>query len=98
MAQVIIRPAAENDLDDISDYIAEQSDNERAREVLREIYRKMQLHATQPNAGRRCDELKKGIRSFSVYRYVVFYRPLDDGIIVVRVLHGSRDLEAQDYD
>lgn len=37
------------------------------------------------------------MRSFPVFRYVVFYRPLDDGITVVRVLHGSRDLETQEY-
>ena len=25
--------------------------------------------------------------------YVIFYRPLSDGIEVVRVLHGAQDLE-----
>lgn len=28
---------------------------------------------------------------------MVFYMPLPDGIDVKRVLHGSRDLDAQDY-
>lgn len=26
-------------------------------------------------------------------RYLVFYRVLDDGVEVLRVLHGSRDIE-----
>jgi toxin ParE1/3/4 len=24
--------------------------------------------------------------------YIIFYRPIDDGIEVVRILHGARDL------
>lgn len=37
-----------------------------------------------------------GLRYFPLSRfrsYLVFYRTLDDGIEVVRVLHGARDLE-----
>jgi plasmid stabilization system protein ParE len=30
---------------------------------------------------------------FAFGRYVVFYEPLPDGIDVVRVLHGSRDID-----
>ena len=39
------------------------------------------------------DELAPGIRSLSFGRYVVFFEPLADGIDVVRVLHGSRDID-----
>lgn len=44
--------------------------------------------------GRMREILSAGLRSFPVGRYVIFYRPLQDGIDVVRVLHGTRDLEA----
>jgi len=27
-----------------------------------------------------------------VGNYVIFYRPIEDGIVVIRVLHGARDL------
>lgn len=39
-------------------------------------------------------ELNSEIRSLAVGRYVVFYLPLSRGIEVVRVLHGSRDIES----
>ena len=26
-------------------------------------------------------------------KYLVFYRPLKDGIVVLRVIHGARDIE-----
>jgi hypothetical protein len=32
-----------------------------------------------------------GCRSFSVGNYVIFFRPIDSGIEVARVIHGSRD-------
>ena len=39
------------------------------------------------------DELAPGIRSFPFGRYLVFYLPISDGIDVVRVLHGARDVD-----
>jgi toxin ParE1/3/4 len=32
------------------------------------------------------------IRSFE--KYLIFYRPLEDGIEVVRVIHAARDIES----
>ena len=54
---------------------------------------KLSLWATQPMMGHTRDELSPGIRSLSFGRYVVFFEPLTDGIDVVRVLHGSRDID-----
>ena len=34
-----------------------------------------------------------GCRSFAVGTYVVFYRAIEGGIQVARVVHGSRDLD-----
>ncbi|MEI6045148.1 MAG: type II toxin-antitoxin system RelE/ParE family toxin [Chloroflexota bacterium] len=94
MSSVILRPSAESDLEDISDYIAEQSSDEQAKTALLNIACRLKWDARQPNVGRRQDELFKGMRSFSVYRYVVFYLPLKDGIEVVRIIHGARELDA----
>ena len=44
--------------------------------------------------GRARDEVFPGIRSLAFGRYVVFFQPVPDGIDVVRVLHGSRDIDA----
>jgi len=48
--------------------------------------------ANQPGA---CQERKGfgvvGCRSLSVGQYVVFFRSIDGGIEVSRVIHGSRD-------
>ena len=92
MARVTRRPQAEADILEIWDYIAEDSIVEADRWVDR-LDEKLSLWATQPMRGHARDELAPGIRSLSFGRYVVFFEPLADGIDVVRVLHGSRDID-----
>nr|WP_148663558.1 type II toxin-antitoxin system RelE/ParE family toxin [Bosea vaviloviae] len=38
------------------------------------------------------------IRSFPVGNYVLFYRPLADGIELVRVLSGYQDIQPEDVE
>jgi toxin ParE1/3/4 len=94
MARVTRRPQAEADILDIWSYIAEDSVVEADRWVDR-LDESLTLWATQPEMGRARDELSPGIHSLAFGRYVVFFMPLPDGIDVVRVLHGSRDLDEQ---
>jgi toxin ParE1/3/4 len=42
--------------------------------------------------GKRRDELVTNVRSFPVGNYLIFYRPVNQGIEVLRVLHGARDI------
>jgi toxin ParE1/3/4 len=44
--------------------------------------------------GRRREELLPGLRSFPIGNYVVFYREIKDGVDIIRILRGSRDIEA----
>ncbi len=55
---------------------------------------KCRLLATNPFMGRARDELRAGYRSVVVGDYLLFYRVTDAEVIVVRFLHGSRDLPA----
>lgn len=93
MARVTRRPLAVADILEIWNYIADDSLSEADRWVDR-LDEKLTLWATQPLMGRGRDELLPGIRSFGFGRYVVFFEPLPDGIDIIRVLHGSRDFDA----
>lgn len=92
MPIVVKRPIAELDLLEIWDYIADDSPD-RADEFLDRIEGKLQTLARNPGLGKRREELLPGLKSFPIDNYVVFYREIRDGIDVVRVLHGSRDIE-----
>lgn len=87
------RPLAETDILEVWDYIADDSLAAADRWVDR-LDEQFRVLATQPMMGRARDELAPGVRSFTFERYVIFYVPLDDGIDVVRVLHGARDIDA----
>ncbi|BAC91446.1 type II toxin-antitoxin system RelE/ParE family toxin [Gloeobacter violaceus] len=93
MAQVLKTRQAERDIEDIWFYIALE-DLQAADRWLEGMSAQAQLVASQPRMGRVRPELGTEIRSFAAGRYVLFYRPLPDGIELVRVLHGARDLDA----
>ena len=93
MPQATRRPLAETDILEIWDYIADDS-LAAADRWVDHLDKQFRVLATQPMMGRARDELAPGVRSVPFGRYVVFYVPLDDGIDVVRVLHGARDIDA----
>ena len=87
-----LSPAAESDLTDIWTYRADSSE-ERADELIEQLVKQFMMLTTFPEAGRKRPELKKGIRSFVVERHVIFYRTINQGIEIVRVLYGTRDID-----
>jgi toxin ParE1/3/4 len=89
---VEVTPAAKRDLLAIWDYIAAVNQSAADR-VIKKIVSVVNRLARQTGLGGRCDELRAGMRQFPVrpYEYVVFYEASDDGIRVIRVLHGRRD-------
>jgi len=93
MPHVVIRPRAERDLQEVFDFIAERSGEERAALVLRRIARTMEHLAHTPHAAQRRDELRPALRSVPVSGYIIFFFPIPDGIRVSRVLYGRRDID-----
>jgi toxin ParE1/3/4 len=73
-------------------YIAEDSPRQ-ADAFATKVNRDFLALARHPNIGRVRPELLPELRSFPGGRYVIFYLPRSRGIEVVRVLHGSRDLD-----
>ena len=94
MAEVIRSLPANADLMEIWVYLAGRS-TETANSTIQAIGRKCQDCAEMPGIGQRRDDLSPGLRSISHGNYLIFYRLVDNGIEIVRVLHGSRDLPSQ---
>lgn len=91
-----LSPEAEFDLDDIWYYVATESGSiEIADRVIDSIGDRFLLLATHPHLGRSRDEdLRYGVRSFPVGKYIIFYRIENNTVLIQRVLHGSRNIEA----
>ena len=91
-----ILPAAENDLSEIGDYFDERSDTLSQR-FYEHFLRTAQTLAKSPYLGERCrfrNPKTKGMRVWQVAgfsSYLIFYRPQEDRLEILRVLHGSRN-------
>jgi len=97
MATVLRTDQAENDLASIFEYIAE--DNSTAAEkLLWSIANKCELLADNPNIGINRPDLHEAVCSFPVGNYVIFYQLCRDGILILRVLHGARDINCILFD
>jgi toxin ParE1/3/4 len=94
MPGIVRRPKASADLSEIWEFIAETS-VERADAFVDRIDEKFRALAAQPLMGRERSDLAPGLRSLPMPPYVIFYEPLRDGVVIVRVLHGARDVDAQ---
>ncbi len=44
------------------------------------------------NLGKSVEELAPNLRFVPLGNYLIFYRPTDGGIEIVRLLHGARDV------
>ena len=91
MAKLVISPTARQDLSDIFDYIARDKPIAAANWVEK-IEQKCMLIAATPDFGESRPEYGSEIRSSVVGRYVIFYRAIDGGIEVARVIAGDRDI------
>ncbi len=97
--KILVRPEADRDLDEHAEYLAEHSDLDTALRFYLAAEETFALIATQPRMGRTRtfgNPLLKGARMCIVKgfeRHLVFYRPRKGGIEVLRIIHGSRDIE-----
>jgi toxin ParE1/3/4 len=92
MRQIRITEPAQEDLEAIWQYVA-QHQVEAANRLIEEIFKKFSTLRDHPYIGRQRDDLLINLRSFVVRNYLLFYQPVEDGIEVLRVIHGSRDIE-----
>jgi toxin ParE1/3/4 len=92
MGKVIYAPEADDDIFGIVDFIARDKP-EAARNWMWKIRDACDTIATQPEMGEaRPGFGVRGCRSLSVGNYVIFFRQIEGGIEVSRVIHGSRDM------
>ncbi len=98
--RVLKKPQVERDLVEHFSYIARDKVEpaERFLQVAEEIF---WLLASHPHVGQPWKSSLPqlaGVRVLSMpkaYRnYLIFYRPIDQGVEILTVIHGSRDLAA----
>ena len=91
-----VAPRAEADLDEIWLYVAKESgDIETANGLVDIITDRFFTLARFPYIGRsREEDFGPGYRSLAVGEYVIVYCVEDEDVLILRVVHGRRQLEA----
>lgn len=92
MARIRIADLAGEDLEDIWQFVA-KNNAEAANKLIKEITGKFKLLRDQPQIGREEKRLFGTLRSFPVSHYIIFYKPFDNGVEILRILHAARDLD-----
>lgn len=93
MGRVRQTATARRDVREIWDYIA-RDNPDAADRLVRSFNETLGRISDQPGIGRTREDLSPRLHSFPVGNYLLFYRAASDGIELIRVLHGRRDIPA----
>lgn len=88
-------PAAVDDMDEIFSYIS-QDNVDAAGNMLNKLNNSISDLADFPNKGSVLSDdeyslIQRGYRFIVVNPYLVFYRIMNDAVVIHRILHGRRD-------
>lgn len=94
MARFVLTGDAETDIADTWAFIAENFGESNADAWAAHIEHQCGTLAEFPDMGRVRPELGPKVRSFPVLSHVIFYVRDKKRIVVLRILHGARDVDA----
>ena len=96
----LVRPKADRDLEDQAHYYATTAVPELGHRFLVAAHDTFALLAAQPNMGWHSHLKHPALKQLRVFRVsgfekiLILYLPLLDGVEILRVVHGSRNLQA----
>jgi toxin ParE1/3/4 len=91
MSRYIINVLASQDLNAIADYFTENN-LEAGERFFSDFNRKCQQLVAFPNSGKSYGQIRPYLRGLSLEGYIIFYRVLNNGIEILRVASGCRNL------
>ncbi|MBN3940641.1 type II toxin-antitoxin system RelE/ParE family toxin [Nostoc sp. NMS9] len=90
MSRYVINILASRDINEIADYFAE-TNTEAGERFFSEFNRKCQQLVAFANSGKSYAKIRPDLPGVSLQGYIVFYKVLDDGIEILRVVSGRRN-------
>ena len=91
MTHIQYQAAAEADLVEAWLQVADDGGPDRADEYISKLQAICELIASQPDIGVDRPDIAKGVRSFPVDRYVIYYEQHGPTLSVLRVWHTAQD-------
>jgi toxin ParE1/3/4 len=94
MSRIRISKTALADIRRIWTYVAKDR-RASADALIDSFYKRFRLMAVNPAIGEARPDLRRGLRIMSVGKYVIGFRRVPQGVQIVRVVPGARDLGSQ---
>src|SRR5262245_42122715 len=94
MASIDQTDQAREDLREIVRYLRHQS-RPAAERLAKAVKSRLRSLSKSPALGRERPEFGAGVRNLVVGDYILIYHLTDTIITVIRIFHGSRDIETQ---
>ncbi len=98
--RVSVVPAADRDIDGQAEYLMREASLETALRFYDATAATFDKLARMPGMGERRESSNPRLAGLRVWRidefpdHLLFYRPVEGGIEIIRVLHGARDVDA----
>ncbi|NEO56465.1 MAG: type II toxin-antitoxin system RelE/ParE family toxin [Okeania sp. SIO3B5] len=92
MAKYQFSEDAIKDINEICDYLAKNNPRS-ASNLFDAIRQKCKLFANFPKMGKSYSQIRPSLRGFLVKDYIIFYYPHDEGIVILRIVSGYRNLD-----
>ena len=93
MSQVVLSPKAKSDISGIWDYTLEGWGIDQAEKYVRELWAAIQEQACDYTASTDISDVRPGYRKLRFGSHVIFFKLVEDGIDVIRILHQRMDFE-----
>ena len=84
--------AAKDDLAEIWLTIATETSATVADDFILALEHHFEPLRSFPNSGAPRDHLRPNLRVVFHQPYLIYYRPLSDAVVILRILHGARDI------
>jgi toxin ParE1/3/4 len=88
-SRYIIRQSAQDDLKKIYRYGFERFGLQKTESYVDSLVIRFQYLADNNNLGQDCSFLVPGVRMYRISSHCIYYRPVSDGIDILRILHKS---------
>ena len=85
---------AQRDLDEIFLYWAKNAGLAITDRVVDQVTDRFWLLGEHPDAGRKADDIARGVKCFPAGTYLIYYRATRRGTDILQIVHGARDQKA----
>lgn len=93
MRRIVLSPRAKIDLSAIWDYTFSQWGIEQAEKYVRDLWASIEQAAADPGKSIDIGDIRRGYRKMRAGSHVIFFRVVDEGIDIVRILHQRMDFD-----